>query len=259
MNARRRVLPLALLAAATTLALSACGAGSSGTAGAAGSTAATPATSATAVAVARTSTAPVDPGSSTAPTANGGSTGGSNGGSTAGSGSHGSSGGGTDTDAYAWKHPCDSSQISLKVVYLPSAMNTHTRVIEATDTGSTACGLSYFPSVVVGSSSNLSPDGSPTQYVTPSTPTGVGGPSYEPIHAGATQYAAIDLDPSGATSGGSQSLDELDTQAADFMPNAATVNLAIGGGSRYVLKPALGLYEAGLSEAVSALQAQLAQ
>jgi hypothetical protein len=259
MNARRRTLPLVLVAATATLALSACGTAAHSSAGAAGAT--TPTASASSATPVGASAAPVSAVSAKPGSAHSGGSGSSSSSSAKRSGTTAESG--TDSDSYAWSHPCDPSQISLKAVYQASAMNVWTRVIEATNTGRTACGLSYFPSVVIGSSSNLSPDGSPTQFVTPSTPTGIGGANYDAIHAGVTQYAAIDLDPSAATSGGSRAYNELDTQAADFMPNAATVNLGVtaepsGTGNPYVLKPAVGMYEASMAGAVSALEQQIA-
>lgn len=165
-----------------------------------------------------------------------------------GSGSSSSSGGGTATsDSHAFTHPCTAGQVRVTVTRRSAAPTQ--RVIEVRNTGAASCGLSYFPLVSLDDSHAA--DGS--QAVRPLIPGGLGGAPAFPVYAGRTAYAVVDLDPSGATSGTVDGVDELNVLAnGDHMPNADTVNFRLGSDS-LVLKPKLGLYENTVADAVTSM------
>lgn len=186
------------------------------------------------------------------------STGGSNGsGSTASSGPSGSTGGSSagsagggssDTDSYAWTHPCSASQLTVHLVTRAGAPRL--RVIEVHNFGAHACGLSYFPLVSLDNAHSADD----SNAVKPLVPGGLGGPPAYPVLSGRTAYAVIDLDPSGATSGTVAGINELNVLAdGDHMPNADTINFPISTSAR-VLAPKLGLYEASVSAAVASME-----
>ncbi|MBC3844076.1 hypothetical protein GXW82_39410 [Streptacidiphilus sp. 4-A2] len=137
-----------------------------------------------------------------------------------------------------------------------SSLGPTRRVIEATDTGSTACGLSYYPQVAVDNSASIGSNQGTAQTVQPQVPGGLGGAPYYALYAGHTAYAVIDLDPSHSTSGAGRNYDELSVIATTSLPDADTVATKIveeGGssGNPYVKAPFLGLYEDSLSAAAS--------
>ena len=248
MNARRSI-PLALLAAATAVLATACAATTTtpGAAGTAGSSAPAAAPSQS------TGAQPITDRSGTpAPTAGKGRTTGGTGG-TGGTGSTGSGNG--NSDSYAFKHPCDPGQVSVDVQYQHSVGDTR-RIIVVTNHGSTACGLSYFPTVSIADSRSVGPNSHPTSFTTPKVPGGLGGAPYTALHAGRSAYAVLDLDPSHSTAGAVQKYDELDVKASDFMPDAATTNHAVraqpaDSGNPYVKAPVLSLYYATVADAVA--------
>ncbi|MFF8913072.1 DUF4232 domain-containing protein [Streptomyces sp. NPDC015032] len=156
-------------------------------------------------------------------------------------------GGGTDTDSYAYKHPCDIEKLSVRVTGRSGAPTQ--RVIKVRNTGAKACGLSHYPRVSLGNSRAADH----SHDVRPLVPGGPGGAPAYPVHAGHTAYAVIDLDPSGATTGTAPGIDELNVLAdGDHMPNAATLNFPLGSGAR-VLKPKLGLYRSTVADAVRSM------
>ncbi|HEY3480560.1 MAG TPA: hypothetical protein VGL02_16825, partial [Streptomyces sp.] len=159
----------------------------------------------------------------------------------------GTSGGGNDTDAYAFKHPCTSREVSVHVTGRAGAPSR--RVIVVRGLTGHACGLSYYPLVSLDNS--RAPGG---KVVKPLIPSGLGGPPAYVLHAGRTAYAVIDLDPSGATAGTVPGIDELNVLAdGDHMPNADTLNFPLGPGA-HVLKPKLGLYRTTVADAVSSME-----
>lgn len=260
-NARRRILPLALLAAATTLALTACGGASGTSANAAGSGAS--ASSSASSAASGAASGGAAGGSSAAPHSSGaaGSGSGSQGASSGGSGTAGnpisssSGGGNASSDSYAYRHPCTADQLSTKVSY-DSQLGVTKRLIAVTDTGSAACGLSYFPVVAVDNSASVNNPQGTVQTVQPKTPAGLGGAPYYALYAGRTAYAVIDLDPTHSTAGASRAYDELSVIATNSLPDADSVENKIveeGGstGNPYVKAPFLGLYESSASAAAS--------
>lgn len=158
-----------------------------------------------------------------------------------------SGGGDATSDSYAWKHPCTGQQLSVHVTRLASAPTQ--RVISVRNLGTRSCGLSYYPLVVLynGEAAN----GGVTVH--PLVPSGLGGPPSFPVYAGRTSYAVIDLDPSGATTGTAEGVDEMNVLAnGDHMPNADTLNFSLGAGA-HVLKPKLGLYRDNIADAVGSM------
>ncbi|QMU78981.1 DUF4232 domain-containing protein [Streptacidiphilus sp. PB12-B1b] len=255
-NARRRILPLALLAAGTTLALTACGGATGSSSTAAGGAAPSSATSAAA------STGGSAAPQSSAPAGSTGSTGGS---STKGStGSTGGSASGTTissgssdatSDAYAYKHPCAGDRLAVKSVYDPSLGATK-RLIEVTDTGSTACGLSYYPMVAIDASATINVGHGQAETMQPKVPGGLGGAPYYALYAGRTAYAVVDLDPSHSTAGAGRSYDQLSVIASSDLPNVYEVDTKIveeggGSGNPYVKAPFLGLYRSTVADAAA--------
>lgn len=122
------------------------------------------------------------------------------------------------------------------------------RLITVRNTGATSCGLSYFPLVDLGDSKSADRSAD----LKPLIPGGLGGPPAYVLHAGKTAYAVLDLNPGGSGSGPATTLDEINVLASDSLPNAATKNFPLGGGS--VGKPKLGLYEAAVADAVASMQ-----
>ncbi|MEU9403724.1 DUF4232 domain-containing protein [Streptomyces sp. SID4985] len=183
----------------------------------------------------------------------GGTSGGSSSGGTAGTTSGGGaqqagakSGGGNDTDSYAYTHACSGGQVTVRVTTRTASQ----RVIEVRNTGSSACGLSYYPAVDLGSSTSADQ----SRNIKPLVPGGLGGPPAYALRAGRTAYAVIDLDPSGATTGTVPGIDEMNVLANGVdMPAAETRNFPLGSGAK-VLKPKLGLYSATVSDAVASMK-----
>ncbi len=221
-NFRSRILPVALLAATTaTLALTACGSASA--------SAAAPAT----VTAKSAHAAPVSFVAAPAAAVK-------------------ATGGNADSDSYAYKHPCAERQLSVKVSY-DAKLGASKRLIAVTDTGSTACGLSYFPLVAIDNSATIHVPHGTAETVQPKVPGGLGGAPYYSLHAGHTAYAVVDLDPSHSTVGASRVYNQLSVIATDSLPNADTVNTKLvaegGSGNPYVKAPFLGLYENSITAA----------
>ncbi|WP_328952668.1 DUF4232 domain-containing protein [Kitasatospora purpeofusca] len=152
-------------------------------------------------------------------------------------------GGGTD-DSYAYTHPCDAKDLTMRVTARPEAPSQ--RVIEVRNQGAHSCGLSYFPLVSVGDS-RAADHG---KDIRPLVPGGLGGPPAYPVGAGRTAFAVIDLNPGGsaATAAG---VDQLNVVAdGDHMPTAETRNFPLGPGAK-VRAPKLGLYRATVADAVT--------
>lgn len=262
-NARRRFLPLALLAAATTLALTACG-GASGSTNAAGTGAAASSSASGAASGAASggasggssSAAPHSSGAAgTSGTASSGGQGSSTGGGTAGNPISSNGGGNASSDSYAYKHPCTADQLSTKVSY-DAQLGVTKRLIAVTDTGSAACGLSYYPVVAIDNSASVNNPQGTVQTVQPKVPSGLGGAPAYALYAGQTAYAVVDLDPSHSTAGAGRAYDELSVIATSGLPDADSIDTKIveeGGstGNPYVKAPFLGLYESSISAAAS--------
>ncbi|WP_035803245.1 DUF4232 domain-containing protein [Kitasatospora mediocidica] len=244
---RRRILSLALLATATTLALTACDGPNSPdvTSGSASSAASATAPAAPSGAG---SAAPQPSAPTRAAT-----------GATAISSSHrpttaptakptASPGSAADAaaDAYAYQHPCAMEQLSLKTVY-DAQLGATRRLIEVTDTGSTACGLDHYPLVAIDRSSTINVGNGQAETVQPAVPANLGTAPGYPLHAGRTAYAVVDLDPSHSTAGASRDYDQLSVIASSNLPNADELDTKIteegtSPGNPYVKSPFLGLY-----------------
>ncbi|KOV25421.1 hypothetical protein ADK60_22850 [Streptomyces sp. XY431] len=153
-------------------------------------------------------------------------------------------GGGAD-DSYAYTHPCDTKDLTIRVTARPEAPSQ--RVIEVRNQGARSCGLSYFPLVSVGDShaADRSKD------LRPLVPGGLGGPPAYPVGAGRTAYAVIDLNPGGGSAATTAGVDELNVLAdGDHMPTGETRNFPLGPGAK-VRAPKLGLYRATVADAVA--------
>ncbi|MFF2958343.1 hypothetical protein ACFVT1_05340 [Streptomyces sp. NPDC057963] len=233
-----------VLAAATTavlaLALTACGGDDTGTKSAG---------SASDAAVAAASTGASQPAADATTTntgatkANTSKTGTSNGSAKTGGGT-GSDG--NTSDSYAYKHPCQSGDLSIRVY--PREGSATQQVIEVNNVGANSCGLSYFPRVSLGASkaSDHSSD------IQPAVPGGLGGAPAYPVKPKTAALAVIDLNPSGAN--GLTWIDEMNVLAdGDHMPNADTQNFELGPDVK-VRDPKLGLYRSTVAEAVSSMK-----
>ncbi|MFI7366433.1 DUF4232 domain-containing protein [Streptomyces sp. NPDC050149] len=155
--------------------------------------------------------------------------------------------GGDTSDSYAYKHPCKSEDLSVRV-YAREGSATQ-QVIEVNNTGANACGLSYFPRVSLGSASAQDHSGD----VTPLVPSGLGGAPAYPVKPKTAAIAVIDLNPSGAD-GALTWINELNVLAdGDHMPNAEQLNFPLGPDVN-VLDPKLGLYSGTIADAVSSMK-----
>lgn len=155
--------------------------------------------------------------------------------------------GGDTSDSYAYKHPCKSEDLSVRV-YAREGSATQ-QVIEVNNTGANACGLSYFPRVSLGSASAQDHSGD----VIPLVPGGLGGAPAYPVKPKTAAIAVIDLNPSGAD-GALTWINELNVLAdGDHMPNAEQLNFPLGPEVK-VLDPKLGLYSGTIADAVSSMK-----
>ncbi|MFE2725982.1 DUF4232 domain-containing protein [Kitasatospora sp. NPDC059327] len=154
-----------------------------------------------------------------------------------------SDGGGAGTAA---AHPCDITNLSIHVTARSGA--PHQWVIEVRNTGADACSLSSSPGVDLGNATSRDR----SRNIKPVLASGT---ARFPVSAGRSAYAVIDLDPSGATTGTAPGIDELNVladQDGTDMPLANTQNFPLTSGV-HVLNPRLGLYRAGLAEAVTSM------
>ncbi|MER5356600.1 DUF4232 domain-containing protein, partial [Kitasatospora sp. NPDC002551] len=157
----------------------------------------------------------------------------------------GGAGGPADGDAYAYGHPCESKDLTVRVTTRPEAATQ--RVIEVRNQGPHACGLGYYPLVSLGDSRATDRG----KEVKPLVPGGLGGAPAYPVGAGRTAYAVIDLNPGGASTGTVPGIDQLNVLAdGDHMPTAETRNVPLGSGAK-VLAPRLGLYRATVADAAA--------
>jgi len=211
MNVRRRILPLALLSGAATLALAVSGVGASA------ANAAVPGAAHAAVA-----SHSVSPG-----------------------------GGNADSDSYAYKHLCTPGQVRVKVVY-DAKLGATKRLIEVTNEGVNACGLTYYPEVAIDDSSTINTRHGHAVTVQPRVPGGLGGAPAYPLYAKHTAYAVLDLDPSHAVTA-SRPYNEIGVIFNNGLPDADTLNFSAAAGPRTgnpsVKNPFLGLYESTVAAA----------
>ncbi|MFE6492447.1 DUF4232 domain-containing protein [Streptomyces sp. NPDC057748] len=158
----------------------------------------------------------------------------------------GSTSGGNTSDSYAYKHPCQSGDLSVRVYPLEGSTTQH--VIEVNNTGANSCGLSYFPRVSLGASKASDHSGD----ITPAVPGGLGGAPAYPVKPKTAAIAVIDLNPAGK--GGVTWVDEMNVLAdGDHMPNADTQNFELGPDVK-VGDPKLGLYRSTVADAVSSMK-----
>ncbi|MEU1369056.1 DUF4232 domain-containing protein [Streptomyces sp. NPDC005803] len=155
--------------------------------------------------------------------------------------------GGNTSDSYAYKHPCTSEDLSVRV-YAREGSATQ-QVIEVNNTGANSCGLSYFPRVSLGSADAADHSGD----IRPLIPGGLGGAPAYPVKPKTAAIAVIDLNPSGAA-GALTWINELNVLAdGDHMPNAEQLNFPLGPDVK-VLDPKLGLYRGTVADAVSSMK-----
>ncbi|MER7846084.1 DUF4232 domain-containing protein [Kitasatospora sp. NPDC096077] len=225
---RRPLLATAVLVAGAGLALTACGPDNSdpvagATASATGAASAAPAATGAPAGSHPTTHAP-KPSGTGRPGGNGGATGGT-----------GASGG-----------PCDIQNLSIHMTPRSGAPTQF--VIDVKNTGGSACTLSATPGVNLGNSTaqdqskNLKPIlASGTERFT--------------VAAGKNAYVAIDVNPSGATTGTVPGINEVNVLADDDdtnMPLANTQNFPLPAGAK-VLDPKMGVYRASVAEAVASM------
>jgi hypothetical protein len=243
-RSRKHTAALGVVTAALALSLTACGGDDTGTksAGPAGNAASTgssadasgPSTDATTTDTKKTGSTAQNAGTTKTDSSKSGSTGGS-----------GATGGNT-SDSYAYKHPCKSSDLSVRVY--PREGSSTQQVIEVNNTGANSCGLSYFPQVSLGASkaSDHSKD------ITPAVPGGLGGAPAYPVKPKTAAIAVIDLNPSGGN--GVTWINEMNVLAdGDHMANAETQNFDLGPDVK-VNSPKLGLYQGSVADAVSSMK-----
>lgn len=155
--------------------------------------------------------------------------------------------GGNTSDSYAYKHPCTSDNLSVRVY--PREGSATQQVIEVNNTGANSCGLSYFPRVGLGSANAKDHSGD----ITPLVPGGLGGAPAYPVKPKTAAIAVIDLNPSGAD-GALTWINELNVLAdGDHMPNAEQLNFPLGPDVK-VLDPKLGLYSGTVADAVASMK-----
>ncbi|GAB2701233.1 DUF4232 domain-containing protein [Kitasatospora kifunensis] len=246
----RRLTAIAILATAAltlTLTLSACGPDET-TASGQPATAPTVGSGSVAASPASSAGAATGGGQGTAPGASRGSAHPSPAGAKGGSG-------GTSSDEYAYAHPCAGEQVKVTTGF-DAQLGTTKRLIKVINTGSTACGLSFHPSVAIDNSGTVGAGSGPgpVQSVQPAVSKNLGDGQGYPLRAGATAYAVVDLDPSHSTTGAGRQYNELSVMATDKLPLADTVATPIteqggGAGNPYVKSPFLGKYSDTVADA----------
>ncbi|MFE4264328.1 DUF4232 domain-containing protein [Streptomyces sp. NPDC056883] len=149
--------------------------------------------------------------------------------------------GDTTGDAYAYTHPCSARNLTVKVTS-PAGTPATVRIITVTNNGSTSCGLDYFPTV--GFSAKGSALG-----LQATAPGGLGGAPAYPVRPGATAYAAVNLNPSGANGPVADEINVLADQ--EHMSNADGVSLRLTKPGS-VANPKVGLYRTTTRDALTA-------
>ncbi|MFF8616337.1 MULTISPECIES: DUF4232 domain-containing protein [unclassified Streptomyces] len=161
-------------------------------------------------------------------------------------GSGAASSGGDTSDSYAYKHPCKSSDLSVRVYPREGSATQH--VIEVNNTGANSCGLSYFPQVSLGAENASDHSGD----IKPAVPGGLGGAPAYAVKPKTAAIAVIDLNPGGKN--GVTWVNEMNVLAdSEHMANADTQNFPLGPDVK-VGSPKLGLYQSTVAEAVSSMQ-----
>ncbi|MGZ2361836.1 DUF4232 domain-containing protein [Streptomyces sp. 372A] len=174
------------------------------------------------------------------------STGTSKGGAAKTGGSTAGATGGDTSDGYAYKHPCKSGDLSVRVYAREGSATQH--VIEVNNTGRNSCGLSYFPRVSLGAAKATDHSGD----IIPLVPGSLGGAPAYPVKPKTAAIAVIDLNPGGGN--GVTWVDELNVLAdGDHMPNAEQLNFPLGPDVK-VGTPKLGLYERTVADAVASMK-----
>ncbi|MER7584491.1 hypothetical protein [Kitasatospora sp. NPDC097691] len=153
-------------------------------------------------------------------------------------------GGDAGTDA----RPCDIQNLTIQAA--PRAGAPTQWAIEVRNTGTGTCSLSSTPGVNLGNSSTRDQSNN-------IMPILASGTLRFPVPAGRSAYVVIDLDPSGATTGTTPGINELNVLVDDDdtnMPLANTHNFPLPSGT-HVLNPQMGIYRPTLAEAVTSMSA----
>ncbi|MFJ4503319.1 DUF4232 domain-containing protein [Streptomyces sp. NPDC088864] len=155
-------------------------------------------------------------------------------------------GGGDTSDSYAYKHPCKSSDLSVRVYARQGSATQH--VIEVNNTGKNSCGLSYYPRVALGAANASDHSGD----IIPLVPGGLGGAPAYPVKPKTAAIAVIDLNPGGKN--GVTWVNELNVLAdGENMSNAEQLNFPLGPDVK-VGTPKLGLYSSSIADAVASMK-----
>ncbi|MFJ9776722.1 DUF4232 domain-containing protein [Kitasatospora sp. NPDC101157] len=160
------------------------------------------------------------------------------------SGQAGQAGSGGSGGGSAEGRPCDIRNLSISASARSGAPNQW--VIEVRNTGGGACSLSSLPAVDLG-------DSAAQDRSKNIKPVLASGTARYTVQAGQKAYVVIDLDPSGATAGTAQGVNEINVlvdQDGTNMPLANIRNFPLPGEVR-VLNPRMGLYRASVAEAVA--------
>ncbi|MFH8384751.1 DUF4232 domain-containing protein [Kitasatospora sp. NPDC018058] len=154
----------------------------------------------------------------------------------------GSGDGGAGTDA----RPCDIQNLTVQAAARAGAASQW--VIEVRNTGTGVCSLSSTPGVDLGNSAARDQSNN-------IKPILAAGTLRFPVAAGHSAYVVIDLDPSGATTGTTPGINELNVLVDDEgtnMPLANTRNFPLPDGA-HVLNPQMGIYRSTVAEAVTSM------
>lgn len=170
----------------------------------------------------------------------------SNGGATKTGTSSGGSGGGDTSDSYAYKHPCPSANLTVRVYPRDGAPTQ--QVIQVTNNAPTSCGLSYYPRVSLGAQNATDHSGD----IIPLVPGGLGGAPAYPVKPGASAIAVLDFNPGGGN--GVTWVDEMSVLPdGDNMSNAEQVGYPLPPDAK-VGTAKLGLYRSSIADAVSSME-----
>ncbi|MGW1224933.1 DUF4232 domain-containing protein [Streptomyces sp. NPDC001515] len=157
-----------------------------------------------------------------------------------------SGGGGNTGDDYAYKHPCQKGDLTVRVY--PREGSATQQVIQVANNGPSSCGLSYYPRVSIGAQNATDHSGD----VIPLVPGGLGGAPAYPVRPGASAFAVIDINPGGGN--GLTWPDEMNVLVdGDNMSNAEQEGYPLPPGAK-VGTPKLGLYRTSIADAVSSMQ-----
>ncbi|MFJ9455332.1 DUF4232 domain-containing protein [Kitasatospora sp. NPDC101447] len=144
--------------------------------------------------------------------------------------------------------PCDIENLTVQAA--PRAGSPSQWAIEVHNNGTGTCSLSSTPGVDLGNSTARDQSNN-------IKPILASGTLRFPVPAGRSAYVVIDLNPSGATTGTTPGINEINVLVDDDdtnMPLANTRNFPLAAGT-HVLNPQMGIYRPTLAEAVTSVAA----